>query len=304
MMENFTGSKQLSTDEMAEQLVKDVPPPTDIPKGEISNWRQKLLKSTKSRLWKIGRGTRYWWNFHTIREKIDPTATAWSSRRTGQIVLRTFVLLPITAEVINIGLDPDKNAFGSVDDNIIVHGFRDITKGALYLYDMWGPAAKNITETVVENAVIDISKRMGHLVDPTTLKKDVELSAITLIDNVGGRDTIFNCDDIISKSNSEIIQMAMIDQKDIIVNSELKTVSELSGIDTEDYTTLKTELDKYFKIVVGNKKTDSKFIKMVEEKRKECLSNKITDVERIEFLKDDYEVTVIFGDSTGNVNVK
>ena len=301
---NVSGGK--STDEMAEEIVDNTEPPKDIPEADVPNWRKRLIKATKSRLWKIGKGTRYWWNFHTIGEVINPlkTNTGFANKRYGQVILRTFVLLPLTYEVGKT-IDSEEREFaGSIKNNFMSNTWRDLMDLGSYAYYTYKDPVAEMTEVLLSDAIKALS---GKKIDPDLVKTDVKkrvMDEILYIDqdvinpDTGERRSTLTCDKLLSmSSDGEVIKYLFKNHTDLIILRDMKKI-DLKGISTDDYNTLMDKLKEFMVRVGSNTESENLFVESVQLVRADCKSKEVSTEEMNEFMKDDYEVTFIEGDST------
>ena len=300
---NVSGGK--SGGEMAEELVDNTEPPKDIPEADVPNWRKRLIKATKSRLWKIGKGTRYWWNFHTIGEEFPKTNVGFANKRFGQVILRTFVLLPLTYEVGKT-IDSEEREFaGSLRNNFGVNSLKDLWDTAVYVWSFKDDALE-LTEIVLSDMIKRLS---GNQIDPDLVKIDVKkrvrdeilyVGTDIINPDTGERRSTLTCDKLLSmSSDGAVIKYLFEDHADLIILRDMKKL-DLEGISADDYDTLMGKLKEFMVTVGGNTESEKEFVDLVRLARADCKSKEVSTEEMNEFMKDDYEVKFIIDPVTGD----
>jgi hypothetical protein len=304
MMDDITGGNKKSMEEVSEEMVDEIPIPEDIPKEEIPNWKQKMKEGLKKKLYSLGYHTRYWWNFHTIGEKISKQNVAWADRRTGQIVLRTLVLWPLTIESLSIATDEDKDLIGGWDNNFVVHLINDVTNIVNDIRNAWGDGPQAMTEKILEDSILNLSDKK---IAPSIIKKDVETAAMNellyigtdSLDENGKRRSTLTCEKLVSmNSDGDVIGYILDKHSGIIITREVKKIQNDSGISTDEFKEIQKKLTSYLNMISKNRKSNNDYIKLVQLSRKNCIEKMKGEESHNEFMKDDYEVTFIKGDST------
>jgi hypothetical protein len=307
-MGSGSGSGGKSTDEMAQEIVENTTPPKDVPEAELLNWKQKAIKATKSRLWKIGKGTRYWWNPLTIGESFPKTHVGFENKRYGQVILRTFVLLPLTYEAYKTIDSEERVFYGPIEHNFIGTTYQDFMDFIGY--------SSNFKDDIIEASEYLIATTIRGLsqkkIDPDLVRVDVKkrvsdeiyyINTDTINPETGERFSTLTCEKLLSmSSDGDVIKYLFENHMDNTILREMKKI-DVKGISTDNYQKLKDELQKFMVTVMGNTNSSKKFVDSVEKVREKCKTNQKTNKEMIEFMKDDYEVTFIPGDSTGLKNV-
>lgn len=306
-MGSGSGSGGKSTDEMAQEIVDKTEVPKDITEADIQSWREKLLLSTKSRLYKIGKGTRYWWNFHTIGEVFPKTNVGFANKRYGQVILRTFILLPLTYEAYKTIDSEDREFAGSVKNNFLTNTLRDLWDLGAYAYENLKDPVVEMSEVILSDAIKGLSDKK---IDPDLVKTDVKkrvMDEILYINqdvinpDTGERRSTLTCDKLLSMSNdSEVIKYLFENHTDLIILRDMKKI-DIKGIGMDDYNKLSEKLKDFMVTVGSNTESENRFVESVQLVRADCKSKQVSTDEMTEFMKDDYEVTFIKGDSTAIV---
>jgi hypothetical protein len=73
---------------------------------------------------------------------------------------------------------------------------------------------------------------------------------------------------------------------------------DLKGIGTDEYNKLSEKLKDFMVTVGSNTESENLFVESVQLVRADCKSKQQTQDEMSEYMKDDYEVVFIEGDST------
>jgi hypothetical protein len=292
-----------SIDELAKDVVENTETPKDIPVEEIGNWRKKLLKITTNGLKKLGGGTRYWWNFHTLNLPFLPKFETFKTNKEqiGAAVFRTFVLLPVTYESIRIATSDDKYFAKDWENNFFTATFEDLTRkaanidyeGPMKMYNkMFGTLTTNLSKGKVNTTVVknDIEQ---------AVKNEIIYAGKTTVDKDGKRLSTLTCIKLLNfNSDAEVLEHVLNKHKDNAISKSLKILMSTYGEATEKLISAEGNLKEYVDLLLNVIKGDSDTLDLVKLQRLNC-KNSQKENKEIEFrMSDEYKCT-IHADSTG-----